>query len=203
MPVKVVIMRGIPGSGKSHLAGLLAKEYDGVTKICSADYWHERSGEYKWDPKQIGRAHLECRRAFHNALFKHDPGHDWGPDTVPPGLIIVDNTNTTPAEIAFYQELASLYTQDITIYHVVPPGYKKPKMNHRREVETLDVHDDWIHSCAERNQHGVPLDSIYKMWNRIHENKLPWHWNEVKITRHEGYFTLNDQATIWRCDESS
>ena len=86
----LIIMRGLPGSGKSYLTQLI-KDKTHAT-VCSADHFFEKNGEYNFDPAKLGQAHKKCMdKAV--ALFKKNK----------PALI--DNTNTTLGEMLPYIEL--------------------------------------------------------------------------------------------------
>jgi predicted kinase len=98
----VVIMSGLPGSGKSYYAAKLAAECSAT--VCSADdYFVTSGGEYAFDPSKLGEAHAACMRRFAEALL-------FGYQTV-----IVDNTNTTALEIAPYYALARAFGYDVIL----------------------------------------------------------------------------------------
>ena len=48
----LIIVRGIPGCGKSTFAELLG------SAICTADDFHMKDGEYKWIQERVGLAHV-------------------------------------------------------------------------------------------------------------------------------------------------
>lgn len=92
--MKVKIMRGLPGSGKSTY---IKENYNETyTAICSADnYFINDRGEYKFDVTKLNEAHVSCMR---NYLIKiMFPTTD---------LIIVDNTNIRPEEYTPYIQVA-------------------------------------------------------------------------------------------------
>lgn len=95
--MRVVILSGIPGSGKTTYANNLK----GHVVKCSADDFFHRDGSYKFDPSQLSRAHGECLRKFAENLAK--------PDSVKPDFLVVDNMNTTTLELAPYVSLAMAY----------------------------------------------------------------------------------------------
>lgn len=101
----VTIMRGLPGSGKSHIARLIANEHEPAT-ICSADHFFEKSGIYKFDPKMIGKAHAECKDDFEAALQRKDEA------------VIVDNTNTQKWEYEWYVQRAEKHGYIVSIIRV-------------------------------------------------------------------------------------
>ena len=94
--MQVIIMSGVPGSGKSTFTKGLEKPV-----ICSADNYFMKNGEYQFDVSKLAQAHGECLRVFTHALLEKSE------------LVVVDNTNTTVLEIAPYYALAAAYG-----YHV-------------------------------------------------------------------------------------
>ena len=82
----VVLMRGLPGSGKSSVAKLLQQLVTGSI-IVSADH-------YFTDTEHLLQAHWACRRAFSSALRAGAP------------LVVVDNTNTRLVEMRPYVDEA-------------------------------------------------------------------------------------------------
>lgn len=88
---QVVLMRGLPGSGKSYLAKRLIKNYkNGV--IISTDDFFVVNGEYQWSYKFLSEAHKWCQGLFFRELFLSTP------------YIIVDNTFIKPWETFAYIE---------------------------------------------------------------------------------------------------
>ena len=98
MNKRLVIMRGISGSGKStytrdHLPGAY---------VCSADqFFIDPAGVYQFDPRKLGEAHRWCYRSFLTALSHN---HD---------IIVVDNTNTQLFE--FYGYAQAAWAHDYTV----------------------------------------------------------------------------------------
>lgn len=92
---KVIILSGISGSGKSTYAKKLVgdsfgqEECTGVV-VCSADHFFMQTGEYKFDASMLSLAHGECFKDFIEEVQRGT------------SLVLVDNTNTSVAEIAPY-----------------------------------------------------------------------------------------------------
>jgi hypothetical protein len=75
--------------------------------------------------------------------------------------LVVDNTNTTALEIAPYYAVASAYEEEV-------------------DIELVTVLCDPV-KAHTRNTHGVPLQGVLAMDQRIRERELPPFWN-VKQT---------------------
>lgn len=141
--MKVVIMQGVPGSGKSTY---IAEHLKGAV-VVSADHYFDRLGRF--DPSLLSAAHGECLTNFNAAVLAKA------------ALIVVDNTNTTPVEVAPYWALAQAY------------GY---------EVEIVRIVCD-PNVAAARNTHGVPVVGVLAMHERLDkfEGLAPPWWT---IKRH-------------------
>lgn len=113
----IYLLRGLPGSGKSTWARARQQYRNtvgrGPTLICSADDWHWKPGpdggkpEYRFDPAEAHLAHGACLKRY-VSLLKADGHHN-------DHLVIVDNTNCSPYEIAPYYALASAYEHDVRV----------------------------------------------------------------------------------------
>jgi len=138
MKKTLVILRGIPGSGKSTAAEILAdtgiaEDFGDPTfkyPVCTADDFFMKSGTYKFDISKLGMAHAECQSKVE--MFMTD-------DTE---KIFVANTNTTDKELASYYKLAKDY--DYTVFSLI--------------VENRH---------GGTNTHNVPDATIEKMKNRF------------------------------------
>lgn len=140
--MKVIIMRGVSGAGKSTW---IRNNYPLATlrSVVSADhYFTDAHGIYRFDPNKLGEAHGACLRLYLEHIRKIDP------------LIVVDNTNTTVAEIAPYYALAEAY------------GYEV-------EIVTLTVEPALAY---ERNVHKVPLTTIDRQHYNLVNERLPPRW---------------------------
>jgi predicted kinase len=85
----LIIMRGIPGSGKSTMAKKFAEQYGGPSCIVSADDFFMRDDIYKFDRDKLFQAHKSAKQKFYYEIPNNN-------------LIIVDNTNLSYGEFEYY-----------------------------------------------------------------------------------------------------
>lgn len=137
--MKVIILSGIPGAGKSTYA---ERRYPDAY-VVSADSYFMVDGEYRFDPAGLPAAHGACLRDFTRALQAHEHA-----------TLVVDNTNISVAEIAPYAALALAYGADLRIVTV-----------------NADPENAWA-----RNVHGVPAQSIRRMFDALNKRELPPWW---------------------------
>lgn len=94
------IIRGLPGSGKTTAANLLADrliDENSNWVNASADDYFMINGKYKFDVKKLGESHKYCQNIVRNAMKKGD------------FKVFVSNTNTTKKELKDYYKLADEY----------------------------------------------------------------------------------------------
>lgn len=136
----LVIMRGIPGSGKSTAAKRLVKE--GV--IHSTDDLIEATGDYLGYFEEIKRTNNWAKHGrMHSKNFKN--AYESMKEGVSP--VIIDNTNIKAAEAKKY------------VMAALELGYANENIEFV-EVGTAGLTAE---ALAERNTHGVPLETIERM----------------------------------------
>lgn len=168
----LLIMRGLPGSGKSHFArnihDFMIRLPSAKPEITSADDWFQTNNGGRFDHTQLGAAHNDCfRRAMH--LMQ---------DKAP--LVVVDNANMTRAEISPYVMLGTALGYKVTLVHVLPPR----EYGGIGRMIRFDV-------LAQRNVHGVPESTIRNMADRW-EDHLPY-WREINIAPMYDSRSVNNQ----------
>ena len=147
---KVVILCGCSGAGKTtyvHSNNLV--DYF----VCSADhYFVGVDGKYNFDANKLADAHAFCLKSYTERLAFY------GNRSV---KIVVDNTNTTIAEVAPYAALALAYGCEL-------------------EIVIFNTH--WK-EATERNKHGTPIDVVREQYNRLQKMKseLPPWWKVTYI----------------------
>lgn len=138
---KLIILRGLPGSGKTTVAEEIRYgedlPYAFVTIRSTDSKFLDADGNYKFDPKKLGEYHLLNQREVQEDMIS-------GAE-----VIIVDNTNTRRWEMKPYIDLA--------IQH----GYTvEEKIVGKFDSESIAIY-------AQRNTHGVPLEAIQRMAARF------------------------------------
>jgi tRNA uridine 5-carbamoylmethylation protein Kti12 len=147
----VIIMRGLPGSGKSSNAKHWEKIVPDDICICSADDYFMQNGEYVFDPLKLKDAHKACFQKFQNAL-----------DNPYIHYVFVDNTNTEEWQMMPYIK-ESLAKKDsgvsIAIY--------------------IQYFPCTVEDSFKRNTHNVPLHTIERMQRQLEAsvNQDSDYWN--------------------------
>lgn len=161
-PLTLIIMRGIPASGKSYRAKELSGGDDSV--IFSADYYYGRTKEEyvkNWNPAKIGLAHESCQAGVRKAMQDRCP------------LVIVDNTNTMVREMTPYFRMAVQYGYKVRIEEPTSPWwlndiapYLTDKVKYKAE---LDKAAEFL-TEKSKETHCVPLEAIQRMLGRYVPN---------------------------------
>lgn len=137
----IIIIRGLPGTGKSTLAKKLCSEYSHCQHFETDEFFMTESGEYAWSATKIGEAHDWCKKAAEQAFRQH----------ITP---VISNTFTTLKEIKSYLEP---YGRDVSVIIINSSNYWKN--------EGVNMPHDPNHSF-KNNIHQVPLNSIHRMNSR-------------------------------------
>ncbi|RXG70025.1 2',3'-cyclic-nucleotide 3'-phosphodiesterase [Armadillidium vulgare] len=92
----MVILRGLPGSGKSTIAKHIERKHISC-RICSADNFFMKDGEYVYDRSLIKEAHAQCQENAIKAVEEQI------------SVVVIDNTNLKLWEMNFYLNLAKKF----------------------------------------------------------------------------------------------
>jgi predicted kinase len=93
---ELILLRGLPGSGKSTFAEVIG----GFR--CEADMFFMEDGEYKFDINRIKEAHRWCKEQCESFMVREKP------------KVIVSNTFTQEWEMEDYYDLAKRYGYKVT-----------------------------------------------------------------------------------------
>lgn len=98
--MRITILRGISGSGKSYWAN---QRRDQAVIVSADAYFFDANGEYRFDIEQLAEHHRQCFRDFLRAVTEQTP---W---------IIVDNTNISAWEFSPYVLAGESYGYEVQI----------------------------------------------------------------------------------------
>lgn len=148
---KVVICRGIPGSGKSTFVDILKKccrRYNITTSVHSTDSKFIIDGVYTFDVKLLSTYHNQNFEEFKTSVLNNKE------------VIVVDNTNI------------NTYESDKYIVEAVKFGY---------EIVSVFFVPDEITKHFSRQIHNVPLQNLEKMKANLLANPKIWCDSEFVI----------------------
>lgn len=149
---KMIIMRGVPGSGKSFTAKNIIQNFEGGgAAYCSTDNFFMVNGEYKFNPNKIKMAHEWNRDCARAAIGKSVP------------LVIVDNTNTQKWEYSNYVDMARAAGYSVEFQFPTSPWWKKIE----GKIKDKTFNDKDVEEFHSRNKHSVPFEVIKKMMIRF------------------------------------
>lgn len=133
--MKVIIPRGVSGSGKS----TWLKENHPSARVCSADHFFmSKDGTYQFDVEKLGDAHNFCLKKFLGLLVNDTP------------LIAVDNTNLTRHEVSPYLNLATAFGYEVDLVYV----FCLPEIAGHRNVH--GVPPEMVQAQYSRYEPGLP-----------------------------------------------
>ncbi len=123
----LIILRGLPGSGKSSFANYMFSN-----NIFEADkYFYDEDGNYNFDATKLHAAHKWCQSQVEDAMeynFESN-GHYFSE-------IVVSNTSTTEKELEPYLKLAEKY--DYKVVSLIVENRHGNKSVHNVPNETME-----------------------------------------------------------------
>lgn len=137
-PNLLVLIRGLPGAGKSTEAMNIkawAEAHNYAFTHCEADNYFITKGKYKFDPTKLGAAHKTSQQMCDEGMSI--PGNN---------IVVVSNTMTQHKEMEPYLAMADKHAFEVRVVTV----------GTRMSLKDLQ----------SRNIHGVPMSSLERMADR-------------------------------------
>jgi NEDD4-binding protein 2 len=150
MQKMLVLVRGLPGSGKSTFANTLIGE--GWTT--SADDYFYVDGEYRFDPTKLPQAHQECQVRTRDLLVK-------SMKTSP--CVAVANTFSCRWEMQPYFDLAKRLEATVFVIDVYDGGLTDEELAERN---SHGVPLEGIQRMRERWEHNWRVGNLHPPWDR-------------------------------------
>ncbi|KFU95961.1 NEDD4-binding protein 2, partial [Chaetura pelagica] len=141
----LVLLRGVPGSGKSYLARTLLEDNPGGIILSTDDYFYKH-GQYHYNPDCLGEAHEWNRKRAKEAFEKR----------ISP--IIIDNTNIQAWEMKPYVILAQQFKYKVMFREPDTWWKFKPKELERRNIH--GVSKEKIRRMLEHYEFCLTVSSI-------------------------------------------
>lgn len=141
---RVLIMRGIPGSGKTTEANRWASMVPDAVTVSADHYMFADGQDFEFD--RLLKCHELCMQDY-SAALKHAP------------LVIVDNTNTKFSDIIYYVQQAERFGYDFTILQV----HCSPKVAFKRGLHNVPL--EALKAMAARIW-SERLPTTWDVWNK-------------------------------------
>lgn len=136
----LIIMRGLPGSGKSHAA----KNFGGF--VLSTDNYFMVDGVYQFNPTKIGQAHAETQLLTKACMEWLTP------------LLVIDNTNIRLWEMKPYLLLAKEYNYKVSFAYPETPWANDPEECAKRNTHGVPLES--VVRMHNNFEHFRSLDEI-------------------------------------------
>lgn len=144
--MKLILMRGVTGSGKSTRARQLLEENPGA-RILSTDDLFIEHGEYRFDPNKLGQNHKANQERCRLSMLEKTE------------LIIIDNTNVQAWEMKPYHLLALEHGYETTILEVPPPPLEELLRRHSARTDKR-VPREVLEKMLERWRAGITVEDL-------------------------------------------
>ncbi|KAK8752534.1 hypothetical protein OTU49_006029 [Cherax quadricarinatus] len=152
----MVILKGLPGSGKSFIARRIQQLYPAAV-MCSADSFFMHDGVYKFDRDKLKEAHKSCQQKALDAAQSSC------------NVIVIDNTNVQNWEAKYYLNLTKKYHYTPLILEPQTPWAMDPK-----ELAERNSHGVPEAVIEQKVRSYEPVLPLYYWWflNEVDSKKI-------------------------------
>lgn len=119
MKRSLIVIRGLPGSGKNTFAELF-----NAPVCCADDYLYNEDGEYIWTVPRVQRAHMICQSKCKRLLQDGEP------------LVFVANTNIKARDVKGYTKMGDQY--GYKVFSIIVENRTNNKNVHNVPDETVE-----------------------------------------------------------------
>jgi predicted kinase len=123
----MIILRGLPGSGKSHVANHFKSLSD--TSVCSADNYFIHDGVYEFDKEELSNAHAYCYNSVKKSI-------DAGTNT-----IVVDNVNCKLSDYKKYLDVSDTNGYKVIVIEIFCENKQKAVEFAKRSSHNVPIKD--------------------------------------------------------------
>lgn len=120
----ILLVRGIPGSGKTTLARMIVENHPNAAEISADDFFESDMGDYIFSAKDLPLAHLSCKNRTETCMKNEVE------------LIVVHNTFTREREMTEYFDLAEQYNYRVST--VIAENRHDSQSVHGVPTETIE-----------------------------------------------------------------
>ena len=99
----LILVSGVPGSGKTEFASYLSTMHDECCSVAADDFMVNEDGQYEYDKDRIAECHSKCQARVRGFLFR-SPGLI--PFSETDATVVVHNTFVRQWEIEPYRQMA-------------------------------------------------------------------------------------------------
>lgn len=135
--IRMLIVRGMPGAGKTHLCNEIRKRRPTAVVMSSDEYFTATNGTYVFKATKLEQAHHECQRRVQQKLKGDEDA-----------LVIVDNTLARRGHAMHYIRLCDSAAQ--LIVNLVPRSMEETK-----HCATRSPHSNMAHAMQVASQFEV------------------------------------------------
>lgn len=119
---KLIILRGLPGSGKSKVA----EEMKSMGAfVYSTDDFFMKDGQYVFDPARLPEAHTNCQQRVLTALSTEAP------------LVVVDNTHSRFWEFCLCAQMGAVFGYDVEVRTIGGRSYEDVRKYAQRSMHKV------------------------------------------------------------------